>query len=114
MLSFQGWWLESKNYTNREQVPRNESPEIVEGAVLIRFDMIDTKKTQTQGFENRQVTQVIEVETRVDIKPKDLVYTDKWLRVDAVDTFVPEDKKAIVRMWPGRKRAVERKRVYLI
>ena len=114
MLSFQGWWIESKNYTNREQVPRNESPENIVGAVLIRFDMIDTKKAQTQGFENRQVTQVIEVDTRVNIKPKDLVYTDKWLRVDVVDTYVPEDKKAIVRMWPGRKSKVERKRVYLI
>lgn len=114
MLTFQGWWLQSKIYKDREQVPRDESPEKVVGAVLIRFDFLTQKNEGTQGIKDRKHTQLIEVATRVDIQPMDRVYTDKWLKVDFVDTYIPENKKAIVRMWPNRKSQVERKRVYLV
>jgi hypothetical protein len=114
MLTFIGWWLESKNYTNREQVPRTEEPEKVIGATQIRFDYINKKQESTVNIEMRKHTQLIEVGTRVNIKPKDMVYTDKWLKVDYVETYIPESKKSIVRMWPHRKIEVERKRVYLI
>lgn len=114
MLTFQGWWLESKKYRDREDVPRNENPEVVEGAVLIRYDYLTKKNEGTQGIRDRKHTQLIEVETRVNIKPADRVYTDQWLKVDYVDTYIPESKKSIVRMWPGRRNQVERKRVYLV
>ena len=113
MRTFPGWWLESKNYTNQADVPRSQSPEKVEGAVFIRYDLITSRKEVKQMIEQRKITQVIEVDTRVDIKDRDMVYTDKWLKVDYVDTYIPEDKMSIVRLWPNRKSHVEVKRVYL-
>lgn len=113
MLTYQGWWLESINATNRENVLRTEEPELVEGAVAIRYDEISNYKIPTEQFKNIKIEQVIEIETRVEAKRGDMIYTDKWLKVEQVDTYVPEKMKAVVRMWPNRKSKVERKRAYL-
>lgn len=115
MLTFIGWWLQSKRYSDRESIPRTESPETVDGAVQIRYESIEKKREAGRtGFDMDKYTEVIEVDTRVDIMPKDMVYTTRWLKVSHVDVFIPENKKAVVRMWPNRRTHVERKRAYLI
>ena len=113
MLPYQGWWLEAKSYTNRENVPRTEEPETLEGAVAIRYDEISNYKIPTERFKNIKIEQVIEIETKINAKRNDMIYTDRWLKVEQVETYVPEKMKAVVRMWPNRKAKVERKRAYL-
>ena len=44
MRTFIGWVLARKDYTDREQVPRNEEPELVDGAVQIRYDIVAKNK----------------------------------------------------------------------
>lgn len=113
MRTFIGWWIESKVYTNREDVPRSESPEKLVGSVFIRYDEITTRKELKSIIEQRKITKVIEVDTRVNIKEEDYVYTDGWLEVDYVDVYIPDDKLSILKLWPKRKNALEVKRVYL-
>ena len=114
MRTYIGWWLDSKTYTNRELVPRSEEPEIVDGAVMIRYDNVNKHKAKTDKIEMEKITQVIEVDTRVNVKPYDRVKTENgWLKVESVELFVPVDKETIVRMWPNRRTALEVKRVYL-
>jgi hypothetical protein len=114
MRTYIGWYLEAKTYTNREQVPRSEDPDTLEGAVQIRYDNISKSKVKTSVVEMETITQVIEVETRVDLKPDDRVLTEHgWLKVVQTELIVPEDKLSIVRMWPNRRGFVEVKRVYL-
>lgn len=114
MRTYVGWWLQSKQYTNRENVPRFEEPENVDGAVMIRYDNINKNKAKTSVIEMEKVTQVIDVDTRVDIKPYDKVRTEQgWLKVEQVELYVPENMLSVVRMWPNRRSKVEIKRVYL-
>ena len=114
MRTYIGWWLMSKEYTNVEDIPRDQVPETVEGAVQIRYDMISRNRAKTMGIEVSKVTEIIEVDTRVNIKPDDRVYVGTWLRVETVDTRVPKEKEAIVRMWANRRSAVEVKVVTLV
>jgi hypothetical protein len=114
MRTYIGWWLDSKTYTNRELVPRTEEPEVVDGAVMIRYDNINKHKAKTEKIEMEKITQVIEVDTRVAIKLYDRVKTENgWLKVERVEMYLPVDKETIVRMWPNRRTALEVKRVYL-
>jgi hypothetical protein len=115
MKTYIGWWLDSKTYTERANVPRSEIPELVDGAVQIRYDNVSKSKVKTEKIKMEKVTQVIEVDTRVNIKTNDRIRTDvDWLKVDMVELYIPKDKEAIVRMWPNRRTKLEVKRVFLV
>lgn len=114
MRTFIGWWVQSKAYLDREQVPRTDIPEMIEGAVQIRYDNINKNKAKTSSIEMEKVTQVIDINTNVQVKPNDRIKTELgWLKVEQVELYVPEDKLSVVRMWPNRRTRVEVKRVYL-
>lgn len=114
MKTYIGWWLQSFNYTDREDIPRSEEPDLVEGSVMIRYDNVSKSKTKTTVIEMDQITQVIDIETRIDAKPNDLIRTENgWLKVVTTENYLPEDKQSIVRMWPNRRSRLEVKRVYL-
>lgn len=109
-----GWLLEAKVFTDREDVPRSENPGTVEGAVMIRYDNIQKSKVKTTVVEMENITQVIEVDTRVNVKPDDRVSTEHgWLKVEQVENILPADKESVVRLWPNRRSYLEVKRVYL-
>ncbi len=114
MRTYIGWLLDAKQYTDREQVPRSEEPDVVDGAIQIRYDNISKSKVKTTVVEMEKIAQVIELDTRVNVKPDDRVKTDQgWLKVEQVETYLPKEKEAIVRMWQNRRTALEVKRVYL-
>ncbi len=110
-----GWWLESRTYTNREDIPLSEEPELEDGAVMIRYDNVAKSKIKTTVVEMEKITQVIEVDTRVNIKPHDMISTEQgWLKCEQVELYLPKEKEAVVRMWPNRLTALQVKRVYLV
>lgn len=115
MRTFIGWWLQSQTYTDRDLIPRSEEPEVSDGAVQIRYDVVSKHKAKTSVIEMDIVRHVIEVDTRVNVRPDDkVILTDKSeCKVLEVELIVPENKLSVVRMWPNRRSAVEVKRVYL-
>lgn len=114
MRTYIGWLLDSKTYTNREDVPRSEEPDLVDGAVMIRYDNVNKHKAITSKIELEKITQVIEIDTRVAVKVHDRVYTENgWLKVESVDMYLPKEKESIVKLWPARRTALEVKRLYL-
>lgn len=115
MLSFKGYWLESIYQLDRELVSREEGPDHVDGIVPIRYDEINLKKlAYKMTIDTTKIEMVIEVETRVSIRPKDRVWVSgKWYKVDSVESFVPENKKHILKMFPNRRQYIERKLVIL-
>jgi hypothetical protein len=114
MRTYIGWWRQAKGYTDREDVPRSETPDTVEGAVQIRYDNLSKSKIKTTVVEMEKITQVIEVDTKVNIKPDDRVKTENgWLKVEQTENYLPPEKEAIVKVWQNRRTALEVKRVYL-
>lgn len=114
MKTYVGWYLEATTYLDREDVPRTEIPDTVEGAVMIRYDNVSKSRIKTPVIEMNKITQVIDTDTRVDVKPDDRINTEHgWLRVEWVERYVPDDKLSVVRMWPNRRSRLEIKRVYL-
>ena len=114
MRTYIGLWLQAKGYTDREDVPRFDEPDTVEGAVQIRYDNVLKSKIKTTVIEMESVTQVIELDTRVDVKPDDRVKTENgWLKVVQVENILPPEKEAVVRLWANRRSRLEVKRVYL-
>ncbi len=115
MRTFIGWWAMAKTYTDREDIPVSEEPENVDGAVMIRYDNVSKSKIKTSVVEMDKITQVIEVDTRVDIKPEDMIKTEHgWLKCEQVELYLPKDKEVVVRMWANRLSALQVKRVYLV
>lgn len=112
--TFIGWWLESKNYVNRENVPRNEEPQTVDGAVQLRYDVVAKHKEMVvNGTTMRKYSVVIDTDFKNNIKEADRIYTDKWYRVERVEEMIPEHKLGIVKSWPGQYKNTAVKRVYL-
>jgi len=115
MRTFVGWWLESKVYIDRANIPESEEPELIDGAVMIRYDNVSKNKIKTTLIEMEKITQVIETDKRFDIKPEDMIQTEHgWLKCEQVELYLPKDKEAVVRMWPNRLAVLQVKRVYLV
>jgi ribosomal protein L23 len=102
LLPFEGYWLEAKLLLNREDITRTENPELVSGSVPIRYDVVDNKKSEYKnGVATLKYTQVLEIDTKIEVKPYDYIYTDRWLKVEDVNLTIPDNKKHVIRMFPN-------------
>lgn len=115
MLTFRGYWLESITPINRELVARNEEPASVDGSVPIRYDIVNKLRFEHKnGVTIEKYTAVIKVDTKVTVKKSDMIWTDKWLKVEKVDEIIQEDKKHTIRMFPNSASRFTDKIVYLV
>ena len=115
MRSLIGYWLASKEYTDREDVPRNEEPENVEGAVQIRYDILErNKEVYTNATTSKKYSFIIECSFKDTIDVHDLIYVqNEWYEVERVNEKLPKEKQAIVKAWPGLYERHAVKVVYL-
>ena len=114
MRAFVGWWLESKKYTNQANVPRDQEPDTVDGAVPIRYDLVEKKLSRYEnGMKSEKTTTIIDTDIRVNIKLNDRIYVGDWLKVVGVDISIPKGKENIIKMWPKRINKIANKRVSL-
>lgn len=114
MRTFQGWYLEAKSYITLGDVPRSQDPATVSGSTLVRYDLVQTKKSEYKnGVVVETDTTIIDTDTNLNIKKDDRIFVGKWLKVDSVEYIVPKEKEKIVRLWPNRLLSVAIKRVYL-
>ena len=115
MRTFIGWVLASKDYTDREQVPRNEEPENVDGAVQIRYDIVaKNKEIYVNATTSKKYSLIIDLDFRAKIETHDMIYTDKWYKVNKVEEILPANKEKVVRTWPAQYEKHAIKRVYII
>jgi hypothetical protein len=114
MRAFKGYWLESKNYIDRDKMPDNEVPGKIDGAILLRYDIISKdKEIYTNATTSQKYSYVIECEFKNEIKTRDFVYVDKWRKVQRVEEIVPKDKVNVVRTYPNQYKRVAVRKVYL-
>lgn len=98
-----GYWLESKAYADRELIPKNETPELIEGSVQVRFDLIShDKEIYINNTTSRKSVYQIEIKKNIDIKQYDYFYIDKWYMIKSVSVKLPKDKQNIVRNYPAQ------------
>ena len=114
MRTFIGWVLNSKSYTDRESIPRNEVPELVDGAVQIRYDIVAiNKEIYVNATTSRKYSLIIDVDYKSKIETHDMIYTDKWYKVSKVEESLPKNKEKVVRTWPAQYEKHAIKRVYI-
>ena len=115
MRTFIGYILSSKEYADRDSVPRNEKPESVDGSVQIRYDIVaKNKDIYVNATTSKRYTLILDADYRAKIEPQDMIYTDKWYKVSKVDEILPANKEKIVRTWPKQYEKHAIKRVYII
>jgi hypothetical protein len=116
MRTFIGWWLSSREYTDRADIPRNEVPELVDGAVQVRYDLLGINKSIYRGgVKSKQYTYIIECDFKEKIEQFDYIYVDKdWRKVDEVEEKLPKEKQAVIKAWPGKYQEHAVKVVYLL
>lgn len=104
MRTLGGWWIQAKTYTDIEKVPVNQEPETVDGAIFIRFDIVDVnKEVYLNATTSKKYSYIIECDFKDKIEQNDRIWVEgRWRKVSSVNEKLPKDKQNIVKTWPGQ------------
>lgn len=107
----------SKRYSDREDVPDTETPEMLDEESKFNYTDYENKYGKSgTGIEYTKYTRVIETNAPILFRANDFVKFDNetTLKIKDVEIIIPDDKKKSVSFWGNElKRLMAKKRIAL-
>lgn len=99
-------YIPSKIYTNREDVPRTEEPELLSDESKFSYTDLENKHGMSgEGIEYIKYTRVIETKAPIIFRAGDAIKffdTGVQLKIKDVQPIIPKEKQKSIDLWGSK------------